>query len=156
MDKLGPEDHTYHATKKEWRGTVKLGRKKERRTDVLELAGMQILQIFAQVFKKETKCQLLIFPNLPTSQKPNGSSSNNRSSSSKVLAFDVKDILKLIELGEVRDILGGVTTNSVNNSLSRTAHFPRKRILSRARADFFQDFKDCTARCSLPKVTVWS
>ena len=155
MYKLGPEDHTYHATKKEWCGTVKLGRKKERRTDVLELAGMQIIQIFAQVFKKETKCQLLIFPHLPTSQNPNGSSSNNRSSS-KVLAFGLKDLLKLIELGEVRDILSGVTTNNVNNTLSRTAHFPRKRNLSRARADFFQDFKNCTARCSLQKVSVWS
>ena len=54
---------------------------------------------------------------LPISQNPIGSSSYNRSSS-KVLAFDLKEILKLIELGEVlsemsRGILCGVTKNGL-------------------------------------------
>ena len=98
---------------------------------------MQIIQIFAQVNKKETKCQLLIFPHLSTSQKPNGSSSNNRSSS-KVLAFDVKDILKLIELGEVRDILGGVTTNSVKQLIhSPEPHISRASAFCHAHAPTF-------------------
>ena len=76
--------------------------------DILELAGMRIIKVFAEPFKKDTTCQLQILPHLLTSHNLNGSSS------SKVLAFDSKKILNLRAGGEIpsetmRGNLGGVS-----------------------------------------------
>ena len=61
MKKLGKEDHTYHAAEEELeRYSQELT--KIIRMDVLELAGMRIIKVFAEPFKKDTKCQLQILP----------------------------------------------------------------------------------------------
>ena len=59
--------------------------------DILELAGKHINKIFAEPFKKDTKCQLQILPHLLTSH-------NLISCSNKVVAFDSKKILNLAQL----------------------------------------------------------
>ena len=63
--------------------------------DTLELAGMHIIKNFAEPFKKDTKCQLQIFPHLLTSHNLNGSSSSN------VLAFDSKKNLESGTAGQI-------------------------------------------------------
>ena len=78
--------------------------------DILELAGLRIIQIAAQPFKKDTKCQLQILPRLLTSHNLNGSSS-------KVLAFDLRAGGE-IPSETMRGNLGGVS-DSKRSDLSK-------------------------------------
>ena len=113
--------------------------------DILELARIRFIRSTAQLFKKDTKCQLQILPHFPISQEQIGSSSNNRSSSSKVIEIDQKEILFLIKLGEIpckmmRGILCGVATNGTIGRRGTGANLSRSSFFCRIGHQRWQSF----------------
>ena len=99
MDPLAPEGDTNHATKEEKERYKQIWMLKGNTDGYAREGTSHINRITVLLFKKNTKSHLQILPHLPTSQDPNRSRSDTRSSG-RVVAFDCKKIQTLIEQGD--------------------------------------------------------